>query len=170
VKLNPICNGHTFSNLFFYALTRYSYWSVKNSENTFYGGFTHHSSNVTIIKLEGCGYNLFYGVQGEPGGPDAHYIDVDQNSKVCQILGHDSCIGAPLNQSESLTYLTHGYLSVVNLTATRHEARPLADPPYKPIPLQGAAQPDSTATTVEQLQADFNTLLSKLRASGAIAS
>jgi hypothetical protein len=43
LKVNPICNGHTFANLFFYALTRFSYWSVKNSKNTYYGGFTHLS-------------------------------------------------------------------------------------------------------------------------------
>ncbi len=172
VKLNPLCNGHTFSNLFFYALKRYSYWSVKTSENTFYGGFTHLSHGVTVIKLEGCGYNLFYGVQAEPGsdpaGPAAHYIDVDQSCKACQILGHDNCRGGPLNQSESLTYLSHGYLNVVNLEATKHEARLFRDLPYRPVPLLGEAQPNSTATTVEQLQADFNALLSKLRASGAI--
>jgi hypothetical protein len=167
VKLNPICNGHTFANLFFYALNRYSYWSVKTTENTFYGGFTHLSYGVTVIKLEGCGYNLFYGVQAEPG-PGSQYFDVDQSSIVCQILGHNGCPVDPINQSDSLTYLALGYLSLVNLQATNHQAKFLSNPPYKPIPLQGDAQPDSSATTVAQLQADFNALLSKLRASGAI--
>jgi len=57
---------------------------------------------------------------------------------------------------------------VANLAATKHEARPLSDPPYKTLPLQANAQLNSTATTVDQLKADFNALLTKLRASGAI--
>jgi len=43
-----------------------------------------------------------------------------------------------------------------------------SDPPYKPVPLQADAQPNSSAARVDQLKADFNALLGKLRASGAL--
>lgn len=166
VKINPICNAHTFNSIFFYTLTRYSYWSIGNSENSYFGGFTHLSHGVTVIKLEGVGYNLFYGVQAEPG-PGSRYFDVDQSSVVCQIIGHNNCFEAPINNSASLTYLSHGILSLVNLEATKHEPRWFLDP-YKPVPVQADAQANSSAASVDQLKADFNALLDKLRTSGAI--
>lgn len=167
VKVGPICNGHTFSNIFFYLIGQYSYQSIGNSENTFFGGFTHHSEGVTIIKLESASYNLFYGVQGEPGGTSAHYFNVDDKSIVCQIIGHDNCASGPINNSTSLTYLSHGFLSAVNLEAVSHKPEWFTEP-YKPVPLQGGAQSDSQATSIDQLRSEFNALLANLRAAGTI--
>lgn len=165
VKIGPYCNAHTFSNVFFYQITKYSYWSIANSENTFFGGFTHGSPCVTVIKLEDALYNLFYGVQAEPGS-DSRYFVVDGSSKYCQILGHDNCPNAPINKSDTFTYLSQGYLSLVGLEATVH--LPRFGAPYKVVPLQAKEQPNSIATSVAQLTNDFNTLLQNLRDSGVI--
>ena len=40
---------------------------------------------------------------------------------------------------------------------------------YRKVPVQAAAQADSTATDVAGLKADFNALLAKLRAAGVLA-
>jgi hypothetical protein len=167
IKLNPIVNGHTFSNNFFYSIKRYSYWAVGNSENTFYGGFTHLSHGVTVMKLEGCFYDLFYGVQAEPG-PGSRYFDIDAASKYCQILGHNNSDLAPINDSANLIYMYAGHLSLNNIQAVDQNNHLFPDPPYKAVPTQGDAQPDSSAASVDQLKADFNALLIKLRASGAL--
>jgi hypothetical protein len=167
VKVNPIVNGHTFSNIFFYSIKRYSYWAVGNSENTFYGGFTHLSHGVTVMKLEGCFYDLFYGVQAEPG-PGSRYFDIDAASKYCQILGHNNCDLSPINDSTNLIYMYAGHLSLNNLQAVDQQNTLFPNPPYKPVPIQGDPQPDSSAASVDQLKTDFNALLTKLRASGAL--
>jgi hypothetical protein len=66
---------------------------------------------IAIIELQGAGWNLFYGVQGEPGG-NACYYEVDAASSYCQILGHDNCKNGPLNLSPTLATLVSCGLSV----------------------------------------------------------
>ena len=114
VKIGALCNTHTFSSIFFYQITKYSDQSTGNSENTFFGGFTHLSHDITVIKLEDVKWNLFYGVQAEPGGIST-YFDVDETSEYCQIIGHDNCANGPINHSKALTYLSHGLLGLVNV-------------------------------------------------------
>lgn len=185
IRVGPVCNGHVFTNIFFHDIERYCYWSSGNSENTFLGGFTYLSKGVTIIKLEGVGHNLFYGVQGEPGGlaskgePVSHYFEVDASSGYCQIIGFDNCTGPstytppvadpndPHALDRALTYLSSGFLSVVNLHAISHKEH-FFGTPYHPIPVQGPALPHSAATSLDQLRSDLNSLIDTLRVSGAI--
>jgi hypothetical protein len=189
IKVGRICNGHTFSNVFFSGIKQYSYWSLDNSENTFVGGFTHLSHGATIIKLERVAHNLFYAIQGEPGQDQdaqgnpinnpSRFFDVDTASIYCQILGFGNCSASPLYTApmattddpvaplRALTCLHGGMLSAVSFQAISHDRKLFGDP-YRMVPQAGAPQADSGATTIDQLRADFNALLGKLRASGAV--
>jgi hypothetical protein len=189
VKIGAECNAHTFSNIFFYLITKYCYQSTKTRENTFFGGFTHFSPGVTVIKLEGCWHNLFY-VQGEPGGgapgsgPASRYFDV-QDSGYCQIIGPDVCPSAPINNSETLTSLSMGVLWVPNLALrSPDEGGTLFESNFVRVPGNTAKQtwtlPNASGvvafqadvqalqTSIDQLRTDLNILVQKLRSKGVI--
>lgn len=91
-------NAHSFYGNMFLQIGKYSYHFIGGSENTIYGGFTSGSqSALSIIKVENSAYDLFYGVQAEPGGSTCHYFDIDGYCSWVQVHGHNNCPSTGIN-------------------------------------------------------------------------
>lgn len=109
--VDELCNAHRFYDVDFYLIKKYSILSRKNTQNTFFGGFTHLSKELdTVIKLEEASYNLLYGIQAEPGS--GKWYDIDRKSVVCTIIGHDNCPNRSIDNGINSTILTHGDLKL----------------------------------------------------------
>ena len=103
IQLEENCNAHTFSDCFFYRINQYCYRTIGNTENTYYGGFTHDSADVTVCKLEDADYNLFYAIQAEPGNSLDWAVDTaytvgtkraaNNNVYVCTVEGTSAASG-----------------------------------------------------------------------------
>ena len=92
IALRPLVNAYSISNVHFLNMGRYSYQFVGCSETTVVSGFTHQSPALrSVIRLESASDNMFFGVQGEPGGDRARYYEIDANSQWNQVYGHDNC-------------------------------------------------------------------------------
>jgi hypothetical protein len=119
VELNELCAAHTFGDIRHYDIGQYVY-HVKggtdgSSENVFFGGFTHQSAGVTVIKCERALYNEFYGVHAEPG-TGSQYYEIDANSIAVRIIGRDNCPDAPTDSSTSSTILVNDTVTIAGST------------------------------------------------------
>jgi hypothetical protein len=115
IKLNPVCNGNLFSNNFFYKISHSCFFAEHVTENLFQGCFVHFSAGVTVIHLQKCGYNHFYGVMCEPGpnGPKkrpSRYCNISEDSFQNVLIGHGNTGHAYINKSASSLIVTHGRL------------------------------------------------------------
>lgn len=91
-------NAHSFYGNMFLQIGTYTYHFVGGSENTVYGGFISGSNSaLSIIKVQNSAYDLFYGVQAEPGGSTCHYFDIDGYCSWIQVHGHNNCPSTGLN-------------------------------------------------------------------------
>jgi hypothetical protein len=78
--LGAIVNANQFHNLIFYRTT-VATWVESNNENSFVGGFSHYGEAApgqeqVVIRATSSGYNLWTGVQGEPGG-NSRYLQMN---------------------------------------------------------------------------------------------
>lgn len=114
IDVGPVCNGHTFRDNFFYRQTMYSYRFHGCTEASTFGGFTHHGTQRSVIKLENAGYILFSNVQAEPGS--GNFADIDEKCKAICIWGHDNTGKGIVDKGQNTTYFSHGHLSTDKVT------------------------------------------------------
>ena len=123
IKFGELCNGNAVSMPMLYNLAQYGIHiegaQRSVSENTVWGGFVHQSLTLeAFIKIERGHFNLFYGVQGEPGS--GKLFDIDATSTRNQILGHGNFPDGSVSLGSGTIVLDVTKLSVPNLAVGTH--------------------------------------------------
>lgn len=125
VRVAPVCNANTFTNLFFYKIGRCSYLVEDATENCAFGGFTHYCADLTaVIEIRGGSYNHFYGVSAEPGGKQARYFELDERTLWNLIIGQENCHRPAVDRGRQNAFFTGRELRVGKVSTKHLQVEP----------------------------------------------
>jgi hypothetical protein len=121
--LGAIVNANQFHNLIFYKTT-VATWVESNNENSFVGGFSHFGEAApgqeqVVIRGTHSGYNLWTGVQGEPGG-NSRYLQMSGSQN--QVVGHNNCGQESYINDKSFAGMMNGGMSANSMSAHKLES------------------------------------------------